>query len=263
MKTFGFIGCGTMGSAIAECIAPLQNAKILLYDVREEAAKKLASSTNATVVSLTELLEQSHIVVLAVKPQVLPLLYNQLGKYQDIRWISLAAGVSLATLSKQLHSNNIIRIMPNIAAAIGRSVTAVCPHEQADPHFIEEAMAFVNNFGTGHTLEEKDLAAFIGVSASAIATGFAFLHGIAMGGVHQGLPYAKALALISDTIESATALTRQTHQHPQELQTQVCSPGGTTIEAMKVLGESGFMGILMESVAVASQKTRDLEAVEK
>lgn len=261
MKTIGFIGCGTMGSAIVRNIAPLNTWNILLHDIREEVGKDLASETHSTFVSLEQLLEQADTVVLAVKPQSLFELYVQLKSYQATQWISLVAGVSLETLSQQLHSSDIVRIMPNIAASVGKAVTAVSPHKEAETQFVEEVMAFVNTFGFGHQLEEKDLAAFIGVSASAIATCFAFLHGMAMGGVQQGLPYATALTLISDTVEGATALSRQTKRHPEELLTQVCSPGGTTIEAMKIVGESGFMGILMESVEAASEKARELEAL--
>ena len=259
MKTMGFIGCGNMGGAIIRSVAPAKKWHVLVHDVLEETARALASETGAEYAPLDELLKASDIVVLAVKPQILPDLYATLRKHTGKQWISMAAGISLETLAVQLHTENVVRIMPNIAAADKKAVTAVTPHPNADKTLIDTTMEFANLFGAAHRIDEKHFAAFIGVSGSAIATTFSFLHGIAMGGVHEGLPYATALALISDTVESATSLVRESKKHPEELLTQVCSPGGLTIETMQVLYENGFMGILMESVEAASQKALELE----
>lgn len=262
METIGFIGCGNMGGAIVKRIAPIGSWRVLVHDAREEQARSIARESGASAVSLARLMEESDTIVLAVKPQILPELYGKLasgavGKH----WISIAAGVSIDTLSSNLHSEQVVRIMPNIAAAAGKAVTAVTPHPQADPRFVESVFAFARSFGTAHAVAEQQMSAFVGVSGSAIATCFAFLHGIAMGGVREGLPYDMALSLIADTVESATALTRETGKHPEELLTTVCSPAGTTIEAIKILADGAFTGILMESVTASSERAREMEAL--
>jgi|LSQX01.3.fsa_nt_gb pyrroline-5-carboxylate reductase len=263
MSKIGFIGCGTMGSAIVKAIAPHTKEKILLYDIDEMVAISLAKISGGVSLPLKELLSEAETIVLAVKPQVLPLLYGDLYQATEKRWISLAAGVSLETLVSNLGSEEVIRIMPNIGAEVSRSVTAVTPCLGASKEFIKETLALVEKFGSAHILKEEHLAAFIGVSASAIATCFEFLHGIALGGVQQGLPYKEALALISETMESATALIRQGERHPQELQTGVCSPQGTTIEALNVVFDNSLAGILMESVWAASERALELEMLAK
>jgi pyrroline-5-carboxylate reductase len=264
MKNIGFIGCGIMGGAIAKAISKDSRFHIYLNDSRPEQAKALAYETGAEACSLDALMESCALVVLAVKPQVLPSLYTSLRKLgEGKRWISLAAGVALETLEKQLGTTQIVRIMPNIAAQVGKAVTALSAHPQADPDFIEEVASISRQFGTSYSIPESQLAAFIGVSGSAIATCFSFFHGIAMGGVDEGLPYQTALALIRDTTESATALMRETGRNPIELMTNVCSAGGTTIEAMKALAEGAFEATLMESVTASSEKAKALEMAAK
>lgn len=249
----GFVGCGNMGGAILRSVGPSGSWRVLVYDVRRDAAEAIAKESRATACSFEDLMEQSDIVVLALKPQILPSVYPKLRAYENKTWISMAAGVSLETLASSLGTNEVARIMPNIAAAVGKSVTAVSVHPESSDSLGSMVMDFAGRFGSAHLLDEKHFGAFIGVAGSAIATAFEFLHGIAMGGVHEGLPYATALSLISDTVESATELVRKTGRHPQELLTQVCSPAGLTVKTMQVLYENGFSGTLMESVEAASQ----------
>ena len=259
MKTMGFIGCGNMGGAILKSVGPSGLWNVLVYDVQTQHAQDLAKATGSTYRTLDQLMQESDIVVLALKPQILPDMYDTLAGYKDKTYISMAAGVSLETLSRRLGTTNVARIMPNIAAEVKKAVTAVAVHPKASADLESTVMRFTQTFGAGHILAEKFFSAFIGTSGSAIASAFEFLHGIAMGGVHEGLPYTTALALISDTVESATALVRATGRHPQELLTQVCSPAGLTVKTMQVLYENGFSGTLMESVEAASQGAREME----
>ncbi len=265
MKNIGFIGCGNMGGAIASALANDPDWKIHINDARAEHAREIADRIGATACSLEVLMESCDLIVLGVKPQVLPYLYPSLRKIGTAgkKWISLAAGVALETLEKELTSTQIIRIMPNIAAEVGKAVTAITPHPKADPDLVVEVSSITRQFGTSYGIPEEQLAAFIGVSGSAIATCFAFMHGIAMGGVDEGLPYPTALALIRDTMESATALVRQTGRNPIDLLTNVCSAGGTTIEAMKALADGALESTLMESVTASAQKAKDLEELAK
>ena len=263
MKTIGFIGTGNMGGAIIRSVSPLKSWQVIVYDVRSEVAALLAQETGCVHASFEEVLSRSDIIVLAVKPQILPSLYPKLKGQGKKGYISMAAGVSLETLTENLGTKEVVRIMPNIAASVGKAVTALAVHPQASKELADESMRLVRSFGSAHVLEEKYFGAFIGISGSAIATVFAFLHGMAMGGVHEGLPYGKALELISDTAQSAIALVRSSGRHPQELLTQVCSPGGTTIESIQVLEAGAFAGLLMESVEAASERAQELERLAK
>jgi pyrroline-5-carboxylate reductase len=259
MKTIGFIGSGNMGGAIIRSIAPLKRWDVLIYDIRTDISSLLAEETGATAVDLPQLLDQADIIVLAVKPQTLPSLFPTLSKLKNKWWMSMAAGVSLQTLSEGLQSEEVIRIMPNMAASVNKAVTALSAYKNASAAWIEEASDFVNSFGSLHLISEDQFSAFLGVSGSGIAAVFRFFHAMALGGVQQGLPYIDALKLIIDTAESASALIKATKRGPEEFVTRICSPKGTTIELIKVLEEHAFDAALMNAVEAASEKALQLE----
>ncbi|MFA5513775.1 MAG: pyrroline-5-carboxylate reductase [Sphaerochaetaceae bacterium] len=258
MAVIGFIGSGNMGSAIINSIAKTKKHKILIYDINRELALQVANESNSMSVELETLLSDSDIIFLAVKPQILPSLYKDL-KGRGKKWISIAAGVSLATLKKNLGSDQIVRLMPNIATEVGKSVTALCATGETDESFIKESIAIAESFGSVYLLDEKLFGAFVGSSASAIATVFAFINGLALGAVKEGLSYSQALNIVCSTTFGALKLLESSKAHPEELISKVCSPGGTTIESVTLLENSGFKGILIDSVSVASQRAQQLE----
>ncbi len=263
MMNIGILGCGNMGSAIAAQLASSGKYVIRLNDADVKKSGQVAENLSVTSVGFDDLLEESDIIILAVKPQVLPLLFSDLSRSAGKKWISIAAGISLDTLTRGLGAKNVIRFMPNMAAAIASSVTAVSPAPSCSEEFTMEALEIARTFGSAHMIDEKMMSAFTGLSGSGIATLFATLHHMAMGGVYEGFTYQQAVSIIAETAQSAAGIVAETGEHPQSLITKVCSPGGTTIEAMKVLEEEAFASSLMNSVIAASQKAKELEEIAK
>lgn len=261
MKKVGFIGCGNMGSAIIKQLSTHREYTINVYDTLPELANTVASDNNVGVKeSLKELLDSSTIIILAVKPQVLPSLYTQLSKYNDLYFISIAAGVTIHTLESELNNKNVVRLMPNMASSIGKSVTAFASSPSCNSQFVEEATHIAKSFGEVHLLDESLFAPFIGISGSGIAMMFSLFHSMALGAVHQGLNYNSALSIICDTAMSAGALIKESKEHPSSLITKVCSPKGTTIEMMKALSDGAFESVVMDGVIGAAEKSEYLEA---
>jgi len=260
MKT-GFIGCGNMGAAIASALCQDSRYEVSVYSTGKGASEFVKTHNNAFLrTSLEQLVENSDVIILAVKPQVLPSLYQSLRPYGEAKkWISLAAGVSLKTLSEQLRSANIVRFMPNVAAKIKSSVTAVAAGEKADKDFAEQAFEIASSFGSAFFLEEKLFSSFIGLSASAIAYIFQFIHALGLGGCKEGIAYAKAVEMACDTMKGAVDLIQKTGRNPVDLEASVCSAGGTTVEGVKVLEEAGFNGTVMDAVFAAAKKAREME----
>ncbi len=262
MTRIGFIGCGNMGGAIATALSKLPDWKVMVHDSDGEKAQSLAKKIPASVASgLQQLIQDNDILLIAVKPQALPTLYGEFRKAgsKNRQWISIAAGVPLEILQKELDTDQVVRFMPNIAATVGKAVTAVAPAQGADRAFVEEAFVVARSCGSAFPLAEKDFPAFIGISGSAIAYVFQFFHALAMGGVDEGIPYPTALAIARDTCVSAAALQRETGKGAIDLATMVCSAGGTTIQGMKALAEGGFDATVMEAVSAAAQKSRAME----
>ncbi len=256
MKRIGIIGCGTMGSAIARSLTD----GALVYDSQMSASERLSGVPGITIAaSLETLLKESETVLLAVKPQVLPSLYPALCRHDKL-WISIAAGVSLSRLHAGLQRERLVRLMPNIAAGEKKSVTALSAGPLCSEASVAEATEIASHFGTVIPLEEHLFDGFIGISSSAIAFMLDFVHALSMGGVAEGIPYAKALEIVAATMGSTTALLASSACHPIALVSSVCSAGGTTIEGMEALADGAFEATVMAAVRASAEKNRTLEA---
>lgn len=259
MKKIGIIGAGNMGGAIAQALSSEKDWQVSIFDTDKS---KLGAITGCTIAkSMEDLVQDEDLLLLAVKPQVLPSLYPLLRKAgsRQKRWISIAAGVNLETLTENLGTEEVVRYMPNLAAQVRQSVTAVTPSLKASATLKETALVIAELFGSAFILPEDQIAAFTGISGSAIAYVFQFFHALAMGGVKEGLPYPQALAIARDTCLSAAALQKKENANPVALATMVCSAGGTTIEGMQALAEGSFDATVMAAVSAASAKFRLLE----
>ncbi len=253
--TIGILGCGNMGGAIAHALVNKGNYCVLASDHTPDKVK----ATGATFASLEEVLAKSDLVVIAIKPQGIPRLYPTLAKATPKEgWISIAAGIDLATLQEKLATKNVVRLMPNIAAKVGKSVTVLCANAESPESLKQHALAISCSFGTVSELDESLLAAFTGISGSGIAYMFQLVHAMALGGTRMGIPYAKSVAIVRDTMESATALLGATGKNPVELMASVCSAGGTTIEGVAALERNQFTHALIEAVTDCANKAKKM-----
>ena len=253
------IGCGNMGGAFVQALEKVHEIDLHVYDSNVECTKAFAKGKNVTVLSKMEDAKGSDIVIIAVKPQILPLIYNDLKSLEPTLFISIAAGVSLEKLRLNLKTDKLVRFMPNIAAKIGHAVTAVAFSSSLEDTERQNAMAIAQSVGTAFELEENLFSAFIGVSGSGIAYALEFMHQMAMGGVREGLPYPKALSIVSDTLLSAATLQKATGKNAIELETMVCSAKGTTIEGITELNNKGFASAIISAVSSAARKSEELE----
>ncbi|MBR6235837.1 MAG: pyrroline-5-carboxylate reductase [Spirochaetales bacterium] len=260
MARISVIGAGNMGGAFAEALSKRKDISLCIYDSCRTCADKIAGTkANVTVLDSMDQARGSDVVVIAVKPQVLPQIYDQLSALKPGFFISIAAGVTLEKLTKNLTSEKVVRFMPNIAAKIGHAVTAVAYSPALSSDERKMAMDIALSVGTAFELEESLFSAFIGISGSGIAYMFEMMHQMAMGGVRQGIPYPKALSIVADTMLSAANLQKETGKNAVELEAMVCSAKGTTIEGVAALTEGGFGAALINAVTAAARKSEELE----
>ena len=253
------IGAGNMGGAFAEALSRLEGIDLCVYDSHLPSAQRVAQGQAITVLSAMEEAKGSHIVIIAVKPQVLPSIWTKLASLKPDFYISIAAGVTIEKLCKNLGTDKVVRFMPNIAAKIGCAVTAVAYSTALSKADRQDAMEVAECVGSAFELEENLFSAFIGISGSGIAYMFEMMHQMAMGGVREGIPYPKALSIVADTMLSAANLQKETGRNAVELETMVCSAKGTTIEGVAALTEGGFGAALINAVSAAARKSEELE----
>ena len=146
-----FLGCGNMGGAIAHAIC--RSHELTVFDTDGKKAALLAQETGAVPAETIEsALEASECIVIAVKPQVLPSLYPILRRYGEKKYISIAAGVPLEVLTREIGTDDIVRFMPNIAAKAKAAVTAVASAGGCDEEFLKAAFSIAESFGSAFIL---------------------------------------------------------------------------------------------------------------
>ena len=253
------IGTGNMGGAFAESLSKNPEIELSVFDSYRPCADKVAEGRPIAVLDDMTGAKGSDVVIIAVKPQVLPEIYQDLADLKPELFISIAAGVTLEKLQKNLGTKKVVRFMPNIAAKVGKAVTAVAFTDSITDDEKNLAMMVAKSVGSAFELEENLFSAFIGISGSGIAYMFDLMHNIAMGGVKEGIPYAKGLSIVADTMISAAALQKETGKNAIDLEAMVCSAKGTTIEGVAKLAEGGFASAVQNAVSAAAERSRELE----
>jgi pyrroline-5-carboxylate reductase len=257
-------GAGRMGGAIIAgwALAGAYAGKELL--IRDPSPGDAALSAVAGGAQLNpgdEVIAGAATVVLAVKPQVWRSAADALAPLiaPGAVVISILAGISVRDLSGVFGDRPVARVMPTIAAAIGRGTASVFA---PDPTALARAQALFGPLGPVFNLSAEDLMhAATAASGSAPAYLYAFVEALHSAGVAAGLPPHMAAGLARSTIAGAAALLGETGEDPAELRRQVTSPGGTTQAALEVLmGENGLTGLLERAVAAAATRSRELGA---
>ncbi|MDO5719370.1 MAG: pyrroline-5-carboxylate reductase [Actinomycetaceae bacterium] len=266
---YGFIGAGNMASAIVRGAVEstdFQARQLLITDRNDDVARRLADEVGAsTVASNTDLVKASEVVILAVKPVHLPYLLNEIASDVAERQpllISIAAGIAIADIQAIVgESVPIIRVMPNMNASIGESMTGVCASPTASQEHLEIARRLMNAVGRTLVIGEGDFPVFSALAGCSPAWMYEIIDSLARAGVKYGLPKSQAVAIVSQAMMGSAQLVLQsaadTQTTPAELIDRVCSPAGTTIAGLLAAQEAGLATALVKAVDAAV--ARDIE----
>ncbi len=261
----GLIGTGRMATALARgwvqsgwLAAENVRGTDVLPAAREQFTKATACRTVATV---SEVLTDSEVVVLAVKPQhmggVLAEMRALVAEKHLI--VSIAAGVPLGALSETLGSDRrLVRVMPNTPALIGAGAAAFALGGQATPADAQLVEQMLSTVGLAVEVPESLLDAVTGLSGSGPAYVYQIIEALSDGGVRVGLPRDIATKLAAQTVLGAARMVLETGEHPGTLKDAVTSPGGTTIAGLHALEAGGVRGHLINAVVAATQRSREL-----
>lgn len=271
MTTLGFIGAGNMAGAIIRGILRSQAAtpaEIAFYSPDPTAAE-FAAETGATLTaSNSELVQGAEVVVLGVKPQVLPLvaaeIFDAVATSQPLV-VSIAAGVSLEQLEAMFPvGTRIVRTMPNLAAQVGEAMTAVTGGSNATAADVAQVRELLNAVGRTVELPEKNFSAFVALAGSSPAFILTFVEALSRGGVLGGIPKAQATEIVLQAV-LGTAKTAQAQAEmgtagmsPAALIDAVCSPGGTTIAGLTAMEKAGFSSAVVQAFEATVARDQEL-----
>lgn len=236
--------------------------QVLAIDPSEAAFNQFAKQVPGVraATDLGHLLAGSDIVVLAVKPQVMPEVLAELAPHAQPRhlFISIAAGITASTLAKGLPRGKIIRVMPNTPCLVGYGACCYSLGREATESEGNLVARILDSVGTSTLVKEPMLDAVTGLSGSGPAFIYTVIEAMANGGTDMGLPPDLALQLATQTARGAAEMLLATKQSPAELRDQVTSPGGTTLAGLEKLGELAGAEAFRAAVEAATKRSIEL-----
>ena len=267
----GFIGAGAMGSAIIRGVidSGLYGAdQIFVSEPNAEHAKKIAAELGIQKVDgnaeLVRQIGKGGIVILAVKPHVIPLVLEDVKEEASANGsvlVSIAAGTTLTSMSGHLADHQpVVRIMPNVNAMIRQSMSALCPGEFVTQDQQEAVKDIFEAVGLVEVMAEKDMAVYAAIAGCSPAFTFGYIDAMARAAVKNGLPKAQAVRIAAQAVlgSAATVLARaEDGLTPANLADMVQSPGGTTVAGVVALEDAGFGRAVVRGVQASVD--RDLE----
>ena len=261
--SFGFIGTGNMGGALARA-AVKSGTEVLLANRTAAKAETLAAELGAQAVTNEEAARRADYLFLGVKPQMMAGMLSSVAPALAARTdrfilVSMAAGLTTGDIRRMAGGDYpVIRIMPNTPAAIGEGMILYTATEDVTAEELEAFLQGMSAAGRLTALEERLIDAGSAVSGCGPAFVDLFVEALADGGVACGLPRATALELAAQMTAGSSRLILSSGQHPGVLKDQVCSPGGSTIMGVKALEDGAFRATVMEAVMAAFEKTKAL-----
>jgi len=269
-KQVGILGTGNMGEALIHGLLYghlCRPEQIFCSDVRAERLKAIREKYGVKSTSHNvEVVKQSDIVILAVKPQIMKPVVEEIAKHLDLSKliISIAAGVPLDAIEACARKDlKLIRVMSNICVSVREGVSAIAGGKHALKEDLMMAKTIFDSVGKSLFIEEDLLDAVTGLSGSGPAYIFLIIDALADAGVKVGLSRDDALILAPQTVLGAAKMLIETGEHPGKLKDMVTSPGGTAIAGLHTLEEGGLRTTLINAVEVATQRSKALGEIMK
>ena len=262
--TYGFIGAGNMGSAIIGGILDCKIASpadILVADTNADALQNINYSRLTDITDNVTAAKKSDALFLCVKPQVL---YGVIDEIKDAvsentLIISIAAGQSIEAIETAFGKKiKLVRVMPNTPALVGEGMAALSPNSNVTDDDIKTVMCVFSSLGKAEVVSEHLMDAVTAVSGSSPAYVFMMIEAMADAAVREGMPRGQAYTFAAQAVLGSAKMALETGKHPGELKDMVCSPAGTTIEAVAALEACGFRSAIMEAMRECAEKSRSL-----
>lgn len=262
----GFIGCGNMANAIMSGIIKdglIPACEIIGADPTVFGRERTLKENGITVTdSNIEVVKEAETLFFTIKPQYFHQMISEIRDYvrEDQLIISIAAGRTLDYIQSEFGDKKVkvVRLMPNTPAMVGEGMTAACANGAVTKEELDYAVRICSGFGKAEIVPESLFDVVTAVSGSSPAYVFMFIEAMADAAVQGGMPRAQAYTFAAQAVLGSAKMVLDTGKHPGELKDMVCSPAGTTIEAVRVLEEKGFRSAVFECVKACTEKSAEM-----
>lgn len=264
MMKLGFIGTGNMAGAIMGGIIQkgiFRPEQIIGADISEAGRRKAKETYGIEVTEDNRKAAAAEVLILSVKPQFYA---DAIAEIRDcIRddqlVITIAPGKTLSWLEEQFGKRvKLVRTMPNTPALVGEGMTAACVNQYVTEEEKAYALKILDSFGKVELVPEHLIDAVVAVSGSSPAYVFMFIEAMADAAVAEGMPRTQAYEFAAQAVYGSAKMVLETGKHPGELKDMVCSPAGTTIEAVRILEKKGFRSAVIEAMRACADVSRRL-----
>ncbi|MFA6308186.1 MAG: pyrroline-5-carboxylate reductase [Clostridia bacterium] len=264
-KCLGFIGTGNMGSAMIKSIVKsgiISPGNISIYDIDKKKLTDLASETNTSALdSAKEVVLKSDVIILAVKPNMVKsVLSDCIDAFSaDKLLVTIAVGIPTDFYKEILGKNKkVVRVMPNTPALVGEGMSIISCPENISKNDCETVLELFRCVGKVELLDENLMNEVTALTGSSPAYVYMFIETMADTAIQSGIPENLAYTLAAQSVLGSAKMVLETGLHPSILKDQVCSPGGTTIEAVRALESNGFRNSIIDAMNECTKKAKEI-----
>lgn len=259
----GFIGTGNMGGAILKGLLKHDDLyKLYAYEINAELADELGRQYPVSFLkSISELAEVCQVIIAAVKPVHMDDVMEQCKSYINSTklFITIAAGLPIKYYKNHLGNDmKIVRTMPNTPALVGEGMTIVSFGENIDKSEIDLVNDIFSCVGKVEQIPETMMNEVIALTGSSPAYVFMMIEAMADAAVRAGIPRKTSYMLAAQAVMGSAKMVLELGKHPAELKDIVCSPSGTTIEAVAVLEQKGFRNAIIEAMDECTKRAKEI-----
>ncbi len=268
IRMIGMIGAGNMGSAILRGIVEaeyVRASQIIAFDTNRKRMRELEEDLPGiiTAADCMEVAEQADLVILAVKPIFVEEVIGQIRSgLQGKAVLSIAAGWTIGMIQKALQNTGAtyMRVMPNTPALVGEGMTALCDESTFSKEDFDFVKGIFDAIGKTRIMPERLFDGVVALSGSSPAYVYMMIEAMADAAVREGIPRVYAYEMAAQSVLGSALMVMSTGTHPAALKDSVCSPGGTTIEAVAELERKGFRSAIMDAMKVCADKSREMSS---
>ena len=266
IRKIGMIGTGNMGSAILRGIVDagyVKAGQIIAYDANGKRMQELEEDIPGVTLArdCLEVADNADLIVIAVKPLYVKEVLDEIRPaLEEKAVLSIAAGWTVSMLEKALQGSGAswMRVMPNTPALVGEGMTAICDETTFSREDFDYARGIFDAVGKTKVLPERLFDGVIAISGSSPAYVYMMIEAMADAGVREGLPRSYAYEMAAQSILGSALMVLSSGTHPAALKDAVCSPGGTTIEAVAELERKGFRTAIIDAMKACADRSREM-----
>ncbi len=268
IQTIGMIGAGNMGSAILRGIVEaeyIRASQIIAFDTNRKRMRELEEDLPGVrlAADCLEVAEQADLIILAVKPMFVKDVIKEIHRsLQGKSVLSIAAGWTVRMLENALLDSgaSYMRVMPNTPALVGEGMTAICDESTFSREDFDFVKGIFDSVGKTRVLPERLFDGVVALSGSSPAYVYVMIEAMADAAVREGIPRVHAYEMAAQSVLGSALMVLSTGTHPAALKDAVCSPGGTTIEALEELERKGFRAAIMDAMKACADKSRAMSS---